>query len=171
MNSSDPARGSREDIALRASLRAMELRREQVYAGLDALLAGRERELHQVDLTAFIRAQNRRGSRAEAWSRRHRPELRDLISGNTRAEVELSVQRMVTKTSEILAGLRIAGFVEEEPPAAPSRLVSARAAREQEAAQAGIFTSAEEAAAAAGPWSPEFQAWRRQHIPSSRGLI
>ena len=87
------------------------------------------------------------------------PELRDLISGNTRAEVEVSIQRMVTKTSEILAGLRTAGLVEEGPP----EPVGQR--------QIGPETEAIEAAAASSPFSVEFAAWRRQHIPSSRGII
>jgi seryl-tRNA synthetase len=35
-----------------------------------------------------------------------------------------------------------------------------------------VFNSADEAAAAAGPWSPEFAAWREAHVaPSSKGLF
>jgi hypothetical protein len=149
----------------------MDVRRERAYAGLDALLASRERELHQDNPAAYVARRVEEEAEPRPGHVGIAPELRDLISGNTRAEIEMSIQRMVTKTSEILAGLRAAGLVEEEPPAAPEPFGQRQGGPEQEAAQAGIFTSAEEAAAAAGPWSTEFQAWRRQHIPSSRGLI
>jgi outer membrane protein TolC len=57
----------------------------------------------------------------------------------------------------------------DEPPARPP--LPPPLPGQRQGGPEGIFTSPEEAIAAAGPWSPEFQAWRKAHIPTSRGII
>jgi len=71
---------------------------------------------------------------------------------------------LVQQMAEIRAELQ-----QEE---APEPAVPPIAGREQLGPEGEVFQSAEEAAAASGPWSPEFAAWREAHIaPTSRGIF
>lgn len=117
-------------------------------------------------------AEDRRLRAAFRESERKREQLykewdRMLASGGSRldakqAELEAQLAANVQQEAEILAELN---DEPDEPPAAPEPFGQKSLGPE------AIFPSAEEAAAAAGPWSPEFAVWRRQHIPSSRGLL
>ena len=80
------------------------------------------------------------------------------------AELEATLKAKIEDLRQ-QAAKAMAEVADEEPPAAPEP------AGQRQLGPEAIFTSAEEAAAAAGPWSPEFQAWRAEHIPSSRGII
>jgi len=85
------------------------------------------------------------------------------LGGQAAAELEAKVAELKQQMAEAVAEL---AALDEEPPAGQRQ-----GGPEQEAAQARIFTSPEEAIAAAGPWSVEFARWRAEHIPSSRGLF
>jgi hypothetical protein len=118
---------SAEDRELRKRLDEISQRRVQREREWDALLAERDRQIHQTSVAA---------------------------------ELEAKIKGLQEQMADTLAELD-----EQEPPAAPEP------SGQKSLGPEGIFQSPEEAAVAAGPWSPEFAAWRRQHIPSSRGLI
>ena len=128
-NHRDPAEGSAEDKALRASFRAMDRRREQHYADWDRMLTAGDRE-------------------------------RERTLASQAAALEAKIKSLQEQMAATLAELDEGP---DEPPAPPP-------AGQRQIGPEAIFPSADEAAAAAGPWSPEFAAWRGEHIPSSRGL-
>lgn len=129
-NHRDPAKGSAEDRELRRRLDEISQRRVQREREWDALLAERDRQLHQTSVAA---------------------------------ELEAKIKSLQEQMSATLAELDEGP---DEPPAQPPL-----PGQRQLGPEAEVFQSPEEAAAAAGPWSPEFQAWRKVHIPSSRGLF
>jgi hypothetical protein len=78
------------------------------------------------------------------------------------AEMEATLAKNVQDGAEVLAELHAAlDEATEGRPTLP----------QGQQPEPKIFDSPEEAAAASGPFSPEFRAWRAQRRTSSRGLI
>ena len=111
---------------------------------------------------AFYASELRRAQREREWDARLAERDRRLSQTSVAAELEAKLAELKQQMADTLAEL---DDEPDEPPAQPPP--PGQRSMEQEA----IFTSAEEAAAAAGPFSAEFAAWRRQHVPSARGLF
>ena len=125
----------------------------------DAHISAAEERRLRADLAAITRRRERHYARLEAMLAERD---RQLNQTSVAAELEAKIKSLQEQMAATLAELKEA----EESPAQPPLPGQRQLGQEAE-----VFPSAEEAAAAAGPWSAEFQAWRKAHIPSSRGLF
>lgn len=112
---------------------------------------GRRLRMQLAELT------RKREQRYAEWDRLLADHGRESTLASQAEALSARIEELKQQMADTLAEAELAGA--DEPPIRPPL------------PEEGIFPSAEEAAAAAGPWSPEFQAWRKQHIPSSRGLF
>jgi hypothetical protein len=119
--------------------------------------AAEERRL-RADLAALTRRREQHYARLDRMLVERDQQLSQT---SVAAELEAKIKNLREQMAATLAELDEGP---DEPPAPPP-------ADQRQLGPEGIFHSAEEAAAAAGPWSAEFQAWRKRHIPSSRGLF